>query len=352
MGQQTARISFKHRKRLIAFVIYGFAFALFWRFIGLPSDIIAALGWLWLAAICWRIDRPFRDHLKFLKDWLPLVVLLTAYDVSRGYADNGEQPHFREMIDFDRWLMGGDTVPTVWLQDRLWDPVTEQLHWWDLLVSWVYFSHFVATPIVAVVLWLRNREQWSRFTRRWIALSVAGLITYFQFPAAPPWLAGGLAYVDPVYRLSSRGWRVMGLHTAGHLMSQAQNLGNPIAAMPSLHAAFAMFIAAFFLPRVRRRWWPLLLSYPAAMGFTLVYAGEHWVLDVLIGFLYVGMVFIVVGLAEWVWQRVGPTVVTWWRTSAPQARLAKLGKPKRTEAAIDDELVEIKDGEREPESVS
>jgi len=38
--------------------------------------------------------------------------------------------------------------------------------------------------------------------------------------------------------------------------------------MPSLHTAYALFIVAFFLPVVRRRWWALLLAYPLAMTFS------------------------------------------------------------------------------------
>ncbi|MBT8227844.1 MAG: phosphatase PAP2 family protein [Dactylosporangium sp.] len=283
------------------------AFALFWRFIGLPTDIIAALGWLWLATICWRIGRPFRDHLAFLRDWLPVAAVLSIYDVSRGFADNGAQPHLHEMIRFDRWLIGGNDLPTHWMQRAFYDP--DVVHWWDLVVSAIYFSHFIATPVAAVVLWLRSRQRWVRFTRRWIALSIAGLSTYFLFPAAPPWWADERAQViDPVARISTRGWDLIGMRTAGHLLNVAQqNLSNEVAAMPSLHSAFALFVVAFFLPTVRRRWWPLLLSYPAAMAVVLVYSGEHWVIDALVGFVYVGLVFIGVAALEAAWAR--------WRTS-------------------------------------
>jgi membrane-associated phospholipid phosphatase len=76
--------------------------------------------------------------------------------------------------------------------------------------------------------------------------------------------------------------------------------------MPSLHTAFALFVVAFFLTTTRKRWWPLLLSYPLAMTFTLVYSGEHWVIDVLVGWAYVGLTFVAVGLAErwWAARRV------------------------------------------------
>jgi membrane-associated phospholipid phosphatase len=196
------------------------------------------------------------------------------------------------------WATGG-TVPTIWLQDHFYDPAG--VHWWDVIASWVYFSHFVAALAAAVVLWMRDRDRWLRFVRRWIFLSLAGLVTYFLYPAAPPWWASQYGLLDDVARISTRGWQVVGLHGAGSVLNVGQALSNPVAAMPSLHTAFALFVVVFFLDRVRRRWWPLLLMYPLAMTFTLVYSGEHYVIDVLVGWAYVGLTFLVVGLAERWW---------------------------------------------------
>jgi membrane-associated phospholipid phosphatase len=141
--------------------------------------------------------------------------------------------------------------------------------------------------------------------RRWITLSLAGLITYFLYPAAPPWWAYEHGYLaEPVARISTAGWNLIGLHGAGNTLNALQvEAANPVAAMPSLHTAYAMMAVAFFLPVVRRRWWPLLLAYPLAMTFTLVYSGEHYVIDVLVGWLYVAATFLAVGTAERVWRR-------------------------------------------------
>ena len=169
--------------------------------------------------------------------------------------------------------------------------------------------HFVAVPGVATVLWLCQRQTWSVFVRRWLFLSIAGVATYLIFPAAPPWWASVHGYLgDHVERLSARGWAALGLDSTGPLLDQGQALANPVAAMPSLHAAFSMFLAVFFLPRVRRRWRPLLFAYPLAMMFTVLYCGEHYVVDVLAGWSYVVATFALVGLAERRWpQKIGVT---------------------------------------------
>jgi membrane-associated phospholipid phosphatase len=200
--------------------------------------------------------------------------------------------------------MFGGHVPTIWLQQHLYQP--GHVRWWEVAVSLVYVSHFLTVPTVAVILWLRDRFQWARYMRRWITLSLAGLITYFLYPAAPPWWAYEHGYLpEPVARISTAGWNLIGLHSAGNTLNALQvEAANPVAAMPSLHTAYAMMAVAFFLPVVRRRWWPLLLAYPLAMTFTLVYSGEHYVIDVLVGWLYVAVTFLVVGAAERLWVKL------------------------------------------------
>jgi membrane-associated phospholipid phosphatase len=58
------------------------------------------------------------------------------------------------------------------------------------------------------------------------------------------------------------------------------------------------------MPRVRRRWWPLLLAYPLAMTFTLVYSGEHYMTDVFMGWIYVALVYAVAALVERWWAPI------------------------------------------------
>jgi len=297
----------RRKRRIIGMAVWAVAFALFVAFVGVPtSDPLTAFGWLWLATIAWRNYQPWREHLLFLRDWLPVVLLLVFYNLSRGSADKLFDPHVYFMIHVDEdlfgWLTGGQ-IPTIWLQQHLYQP--GHVQWWEVVVTLVYVSHFLTVPTVAVVLWLRNRGLSYRFMRRWVALSLAGLVTYFLYPAAPPWWAWEHGYLsEQVQRISSNGFAAIGLHSAGNTLNAVQaDQSNPVAAMPSLHTAYAMMAVAFFLPMVRRRWWPLLLAYPLAMTFTLVYTGEHYVADVLVGWLYVAAIFAGVGWAEHWWAR-------------------------------------------------
>jgi membrane-associated phospholipid phosphatase len=291
------------RFRVLGLSVWAAAFVACWLSIGLPTEPVYLFGWLWTATIAWRGQAPWRVHLGFVRDWAPVVLLLAGYNLSRGFAKTTD-PHVTELIVADRWLTGWLTdqaVPTIWLQRQLYEP--GRVFWWDMLASWVYFSHFVLAIGVALVLWLRNRADWAAFMRRFLFLCAAGLVTYFAYPAAPPWWAYQHGHLDEVARISTRGWAELGLHGAFNALNAGQHVSNPVAAMPSLHTAWALLVVAFFLPRVARRWWPVLLAYPLAMAFTLVYTGEHYLVDVVAGWASVGVAFRVVGLLERAWRR-------------------------------------------------
>jgi membrane-associated phospholipid phosphatase len=143
-----------------------------------------------------------------------------------------------------------------------------------------------------VVLWMRDRTEYRRWMTMVVSLAVAGLVTYVVLPTAPPWLASteGDLGPPPVLRLTSEGFDQIGLHMVGSALTLGQHLVNPVAAMPSLHVAFATLAAAFWWTRTPRPYRYLLPIYPALMCFSLAYAGEHYVLDELAGALYAAVV--------------------------------------------------------------
>lgn len=252
---------------------------------GIPVQRELVIAWVCGALVCASLGRPPRQILQLVVDWLPIVLVLAAYDFSRGAADSlGIGVHAHPMADFDRFVFFGET-PTEWLQAHLYDPGV--VHWWDVAFSAVYTSYFIVPFALAGVLWIRDRPAFLRFTRRLVTLALAGLATYVLFPAAPPWMAGEMGILHGVHRTTSIGFEVLGVGTAG-LFSEGQAVANSVAAVPSLHAAFTALVAMFLWPRVRPRLRPLLALYPLAMGLTLIATGEHYFFDVLLGWIYAG----------------------------------------------------------------
>jgi membrane-associated phospholipid phosphatase len=298
--------------RLLRWVFLGLYVAgcvVFLRLQGIPTDRLGIYGAvLVLLTIC-VLGRGWRAWWQMMRDWLPFEAVLLAYDYSRGFAAPyttqemkqhyypikgvhnglGLPLHVQAPIRADQWIgerlgMGG--MPTTWLQHEL--HPGQATPWYSVLISLTYCSHFLVMPTVAVVLWLVNRERFRVWMRMVVALAVAGVATYYVYPMAPPWLAS-YHFVFPgpaVGRYTSDGFDRIGLNMVGGALDQGQYLVNPVAAMPSLHMAYATLVVGFFW--FGRRWWQrcLLVLYPVAMGVTLVYGGEHYVVDELAGVAY------------------------------------------------------------------
>jgi membrane-associated phospholipid phosphatase len=239
----------------------------------------------------------WRQLLRVVLDWLPFTLVLMVYDLSRGLATTVNMPlHEKDIATAENWLFGGH-IPTVWMQDHFYTPAA--VHWYDAAATLVYTTHFLATPILAAVLWLRNRAVWLSYITRVILLAFTGLVTYVLFPEAPPWLAARDGLIDPVARLSARGWIWLHAGNVHRVLDSAQRDGsNPVAAMPSLHVAFATLVALCIAGRIAGRWRYLLALYPIAMGIVLVYTGEHYVLDLVAGVGYALVVNAVVSRWE------------------------------------------------------
>lgn len=279
------RVKRWRRIRRAAAICYFLGLAAIIAIDGVPTArlnlmVIIVVG---LAISC--LGYGWRQLLRVVLDWLPFTLVLMVYDVSRGLANAISMPlHEHDIASAESWLFGG-TIPTVTLQHHFYDP--HAVHWYDALATLIYTSHFLATPILAAVLWLRNRAIWVAYISRVIALAFAGLVTYVLFPEAPPWLAARDGLVEPVSRLSARGWIWLHAGHVQHLLDNAQRDGsNPVAAMPSLHVAFATLVAICIGGQLASRWRFLLALYPVAMGLVLVYTGEHYVLDLVVGVAY------------------------------------------------------------------
>src|SRR3954452_16554084 len=296
--------------RRCALVLYFAAMGAWSAEYGIPAQRELVVLWICGALACGSVGRHPREILQLILDWLPLVVVLSAYDFSRGAADSfGIGVHVHPMLDVDRFVFFGQT-PTEWLQARLDGPGAG---WWDVAFTLTYTSYFIVPFAVAGCLWIRDRLAFRRFTKRFVSLAIAGLATYIAFPAAPPWMAAESGLLEGVHRTTSDGWQVIGGGTAG-LFSEGQASVNLVAAVPSLHSAFTALVAMFLWTRVRPGMRPLLLLYPLAMGLTLMATGEHYFFDVLLGWLYAGAV-----MGAWGWWERRRSLNPWPTASRPPA---------------------------------
>jgi PAP2 superfamily len=284
------------RRTVVVPALYGLATVGLVAFLGIPyqRDILAV--WLLLGLLCFSLS-DLRGYFRgVVVEWLPFIAILIAYDSLRGSAGHLFGVHYLPQFDVDKWLFGG-TAPTVTLQHWLWHG---HVLWYVLVLWCVYLTHFFATPLIAAILWKIDRARFRTFAVLVVTLSFAGLLTYALYPAAPPWMASQAHLMAPVTRIVPVVFASIGIHSAGSLVEHGYQYANDVAAVPSLHAAFSLLVAITLWPRKRRWLRPLVALYPVAMGFALVFAAEHYVSDIILGWLYtVAAVFIGRALLRW-----------------------------------------------------
>lgn len=233
----------------------------------------------------------------FLRDWTPFALIFLVWQLLRGYGDNaarglGFPLHSADIIAVERWLFRGH-LPNVVLQRAFYMP--GQIGWLDIVTTGFWAFHFVLPLLFAFLLWMRDRTIFHRFTWALLLLSFAGFATSIVFPAVPPWLAATARFgdiADPIalIRLDTVGTLAYGPELAPILVAANPNM---VAAMPSLHAAYPTLVL-FFTLVYWRRLAPIAALYCCGLWFSIVYIGDHYVVDALAGTAYAGLSFLAI----------------------------------------------------------
>jgi hypothetical protein len=223
-----------------------------------------------------------KRRIEFVRDFAPFVLLLLSYDALRGLADDlTSSVHAGYPIAADRLLFFGH-VPAQDLQRWFFDEYST--HWYDSAAALLHAAHFVVPLLFAALIWQFRREQYWRFMAALLVLSYAAFITFVLVPTAPPWWASANGYLD--------GVRI--IHLSSHTAFLYDKVSpNAVAAMPSLHAAYPWLFFLFACRLWGKRGWPVVL-YPAAVFFSVLYLGHHYVVDVIAGVVYASVAYALV----------------------------------------------------------
>ena len=286
------------------------------REVGITSEHVILLG-LVAFAVAARA-RPF------VWDWLPFLFVAVMFeDLSAIGAKVAGRVHDVAPILYERSLLGGQVACT-WLQEHIgYGVIGRSL---GTLLSAEYLFHFAAPLVAGLWLWLRHRDRFGTFVGAYILVMSAGFIGYLLYPEMPPWLAAQHGQLPPVHRI---------------VVDTLQNLGGfgsfyagadpePNAAMPSLHVSVPMIVACSVISvkgwGSRRAW--LWMLYPVTISFGVVYLGEHYVADCVVGLILGGACFAVAEMTRLLDLRRRPLLVAV-TTSEYRPGLSAAPSPRR-----------------------
>jgi membrane-associated phospholipid phosphatase len=259
----------------------------------LSSDEV--LIWVIAALVALSLTDLHRVGLRLLWDWLPFGLLLLGFHYAHGLAVAlGTRVHSVLQIRFDELLFG---KPLLTLQLQHAFHQTRKVQFWEYAMFGVYLTYFFLALVVAGILWRFAYPRFREFRAQFVVLSGLGFVTYVLYPADPPWLVSQVLHELPtIYRTLYETWGNSGLHSAGGLAEKGSAFHDQTAAVPSLHAGATMLVCLFFWKSARPWARALLVFYVLAMAFTLVYSGEHYVFDIVTGWIYAAVVVVGAGI--------------------------------------------------------
>jgi hypothetical protein len=143
---------------------------------------------------------------------------------------------------------------------------------------WLLNHLYIAAQLVVVpgaLMWLyrRSRSHYVLLRNTVLATWLVALPIYALFPVAPPRLAD-IGLVDTITTQT-------GIALDSKLTT---SFYNPIAAVPSLHAGFALAVSAALAAAATRRWLQLLAwLWAPTICLAVVATGNHFVADIVAG---------------------------------------------------------------------
>ena len=212
-----------------------------------------------------------RARPRWWPEVLVIIWLLWLYDAVNNLAPIRQataDAHARSIVHLERVLHI--------------DPEAALNHWLaaqHTLGLWIgdYYdnAHFVVTLGLVVWLFWRRPDLYRPLRTGLVIINLIGFAVFWRYPLAPPRLLDPHRYVDVVATTHAFGsWHAGTLATAA----------NQLAAMPSLHIAWAVW-SALALWRIlgRHRWAWLVWLYPLATSLAVMATGNHYLLDVVAG---------------------------------------------------------------------
>lgn len=208
-----------------------------------------------------------------LREGMIMLACYAAYDVSRAMVVGREAVAMANGMFFLNLEKALGIYWEPWIQGHL----SASAPLMQFLV-WAYMGLHLPL-IMGTLIWVftQRRSQWAVFRNWFLGINFIAVILFFLLPTAPPRMIFTSGIADINY-----------LHGARQQILENGFLANPFAAMPSLHFAYALFIAlaVFMLADHRRLRW-VGFAYPVLVFVAIVATGNHFIVDAVAGGLVV-----------------------------------------------------------------
>ena len=221
----------------------------------------------------------YRRGLLYVRDFAPLALAVLVYEWARTTAHRiNPDPFYRPQIDVDK-VIGLGRVPT-----RAAAGLALRRHAGRLRARARQGALLArrGTARRALPALARLPPRVPARGRRRARLRVRGgdRLPRSSRPPRPGWRAA-TGLIGPLERIREHGHQCPTALTDPSLVTRLFD-DNPVAAVPSLHGAWSTLVA-LIIWRWRPRLWPIGVAYALVQQFAVVYLGEHYVADLIVG---------------------------------------------------------------------
>lgn len=179
------------------------------------------------------------------------------------------------------------------------------IDWLIIPINYYYATmHFGVTILVLIWLWRSHPMRYRGLRTVLYITNGVALIGFWLVPLAPPRFLPG--FVDTVVHYDTWGsWA----------SADVAEISNQYAAMPSMHAGWSLWCGLIIFVLSTNPWAKGFgVAYPLVTGFVVIATGNHFVLDIVGGWLALGVGFIAYTI---VFRR--PALPELWKRADPRA---------------------------------
>ena len=194
---------------------------------------------------------------------------------------NGAEARGRQIVSLQQWLF----LPSEVSLQKL---VLPHPLWVQFCNGYYAIAHVPALVVFLIWAFLRDRDRYARW-RTTMALTTAACLAIQLIPVAPPRMFADLGFVDTALLYKQSVYSALGRGMAGQL-----------AAMPSVHVAWAVIVAFGMWEISRSRWRWLGVAHAVVTVLVVSATANHYWLDGIVAVLLIGVaVLLQRGMRRW-----------------------------------------------------
>ena len=221
---------------------------------------------------------------KFILGFSIFVVYWIIFDYMKAFPNyNYNTVHISDLYNLEKQLFGisyqGKTVTPN-------EYCTIKGNTFLDILGGIFYLCWIPVPLAfAGYLFFKDRQQFLYFSLTFVLVNFLGFVVYYSYPAAPPWYVQdhGFIFYPKTHGNIAGLIKFDNYFHAGIFKAIYAKGSNVFAAMPSLHSSYPVVVLYYGL---KNRLGLINLFFGIVLigiWFTAVYAGHHYVLDVIAG---------------------------------------------------------------------